>query len=89
MTARVVFVLVWVHALYRMIASNSGSVSPPLSLFRAYIVCISFKRDLGDAWLRVGLVAAVGFTILCLVSLRPVRAKRYEFFFYTHFLLVL
>ncbi|KAI0367300.1 iron reductase [Pilatotrama ljubarskyi] len=65
MTARVVFVLLWVHG-----GSKASS---------AY-----------DEWfIRVGLTALVAFTILILVSLRPIRSQVYEIYYFTHFLTVL
>ncbi|KAJ3737340.1 ferric reductase NAD binding domain-containing protein [Lentinula guzmanii] len=45
--------------------------------------------DLKEAWLRCGILAAASLTSLCIISLRPVRARAYEFFFYTHLVLVL
>ncbi|KAG1894070.1 ferric reductase NAD binding domain-containing protein [Suillus fuscotomentosus] len=36
-------------------------------------------------WLLWGLVVMVASTILCIVSLRPVRAQAYGLFFYVHF----
>ncbi|TFK53328.1 iron reductase [Heliocybe sulcata] len=46
-------------------------------------------EDWPTAWLRVGLMAVIAFCVLVLVSLRPIRAKAYEFFFYTHMALAL
>ncbi|KAG1731750.1 ferric reductase NAD binding domain-containing protein, partial [Suillus lakei] len=37
-------------------------------------------------WLRAGITAMVAFSILIIVSLRPVRTGAYEVFFYIHFL---
>ncbi|KAH7911651.1 ferric reductase NAD binding domain-containing protein [Hygrophoropsis aurantiaca] len=42
-----------------------------------------------EAWVRCGIVAIVALTLLCVVSIRPVRAGAYEFFFYAHFFMVL
>ncbi|KAL0959061.1 hypothetical protein HGRIS_014361 [Hohenbuehelia grisea] len=42
-----------------------------------------------QTWCWLGVFAAVAFTVLCIISLRPIRAKSYEFFFYTHCALVL
>ncbi|KAG1870842.1 ferric reductase NAD binding domain-containing protein, partial [Suillus subluteus] len=44
---------------------------------------------LSEDWLRAGITAMVAFSILILVSLRPVRNEVYEVFFYVHFLGVL
>jgi ferric-chelate reductase len=40
-------------------------------------------------WLRWGFVAVIALTILVALSVRPVRNKKYELFFYAHFVLVL
>lgn len=40
-------------------------------------------------FIPVGLTAMVAFSILCFISLQPVRARAYEFFFIVHFLSVL
>ncbi|KAF9074427.1 iron reductase [Rhodocollybia butyracea] len=64
MAARVIFVLICVHA--------TGRVS-----------------HLGSTWLHCGILAAFSLIILCLISIRPVRARAYEFFFCTHLILVL
>ncbi|PCH37152.1 iron reductase [Wolfiporia cocos MD-104 SS10] len=40
-------------------------------------------------FIPVGLLAMVAFTILCIVSLRPIRSNAYEIFFVMHFLMVL
>ncbi|KAG1870853.1 FAD-binding domain-containing protein [Suillus subluteus] len=54
------------------------------------IVCTpSFRETLNEDWLRLGITAMVAFSILILVSLRPVRSDVYEVFFYVHFLGVL
>ncbi|KAH7925260.1 hypothetical protein BV22DRAFT_1011594 [Leucogyrophana mollusca] len=48
-----------------------------------------FKINLHQAWLRLGITALICLTLLCIISLRPIRQGAYEFFFYTHFTLVL
>ncbi|KAF9219039.1 hypothetical protein BS17DRAFT_469519 [Gyrodon lividus] len=48
-----------------------------------------FHQDLKESWLQCGMTALVALTILCVVSVRPIRAAAYEFFFYAHFVLVL
>ncbi|KIJ12652.1 hypothetical protein PAXINDRAFT_14571 [Paxillus involutus ATCC 200175] len=47
-----------------------------------------FKQQLTETWLLCGIVALVALSILCIISLRPIRAGAYEFFFYAHFALV-
>ncbi|KAG1768915.1 ferric reductase NAD binding domain-containing protein [Suillus placidus] len=44
-----------------------------------------FQPYFAKQWLIWGLVAMCAFTILCIVSLRPIRAQAYELFFYVHF----
>ncbi|KAG2346386.1 hypothetical protein BDR05DRAFT_959248 [Suillus weaverae] len=54
------------------------------------VVCFpSFRETLSEDWLRVGITAMVAFSILIIVSLRPIRNDVYEVFFYVHFLSVL
>ncbi|KAG1779947.1 ferric reductase NAD binding domain-containing protein [Suillus placidus] len=54
------------------------------------VVCFpSFRETLNEDWLRVGITAMVAFSILIIVSLRPIRNDVYEVFFYVHFLSVL
>ncbi|KAH0828785.1 putative ferric reductase [Lanmaoa asiatica] len=43
---------------------------------------------LGQTWLRFGITAMVSLTILSIVSLRGIRTRAYELFFYTHFFAV-
>ncbi|KIJ60858.1 hypothetical protein HYDPIDRAFT_97841 [Hydnomerulius pinastri MD-312] len=71
MMARVVLILLWVHA---------GS---------EVVYEVPFEQYLKEPWLRCGITAIVALTILCVVSLRPIRAGAYEFFFYAHFAMVL
>ncbi|KAJ8514611.1 hypothetical protein ONZ45_g7874 [Pleurotus djamor] len=47
------------------------------------------QHEWETVWLRNGVMSIVGLTIICIVSLRPVRARQYELFFYVHFVLVL
>jgi predicted ferric reductase len=54
------------------------------------VVCFpAFRETLNEDWLRVGITAMVAFSILIIVSLRPIRSDVYEVFFYVHFLGVL
>ncbi|ETW78224.1 ferric reductase [Heterobasidion irregulare TC 32-1] len=71
MTARVICVLLWIHAGGRFKIGLKGDTT------------------LHNAWMRAGLLSITAFTVLCIVSLRPIRAVGYEFFFVAHFLLVL
>ncbi|KAK1227107.1 hypothetical protein PQX77_009940 [Marasmius sp. AFHP31] len=69
MVARVVFVLLCVHA--------GSRIEMGLSEF------------IEEDWLHMGMTAGSAFVILCIVSLRPIRTKSYELFYYTHLVLVL
>ncbi|KAG1870821.1 ferric reductase NAD binding domain-containing protein [Suillus subluteus] len=48
-----------------------------------------FQPFFAQQWLLCGLTSMVAFTILCIVSLRPIRAQAYELFFYVHFAMAL
>ncbi|ESK92511.1 putative iron reductase [Moniliophthora roreri MCA 2997] len=69
MTARVVFVLLCLHAGSR--------------------IRLGVDEDLGEHWFQMGVTAGCAFLLLCLVSVRPLRARSYELFFYSHMVLVL
>ncbi|KIK79113.1 hypothetical protein PAXRUDRAFT_162169 [Paxillus rubicundulus Ve08.2h10] len=47
-----------------------------------------FDPEFTETWLLCGIVSLAALSILCIISLRPVRAGAYEFFFYAHFALV-
>ncbi|KAG2151649.1 ferric reductase NAD binding domain-containing protein [Suillus bovinus] len=49
----------------------------------------NFQETLSQPWLRAGITAMIAFSILILVSLRPVRSNIYEVFFCVHILSVL
>ncbi|EGN94560.1 hypothetical protein SERLA73DRAFT_62268 [Serpula lacrymans var. lacrymans S7.3] len=40
-------------------------------------------------WLQCGLMALIAFSLLCVISIRPIRSAAYELFFYAHLTLVL
>ncbi|KZT29767.1 hypothetical protein NEOLEDRAFT_1127587 [Neolentinus lepideus HHB14362 ss-1] len=68
MAARVLFVLLWIHAGPKFAAGITSA-------------------EASEQWLQFGFLAGFGFAALIVISLRPVRAAAYEFFFYTHFAL--
>lgn len=70
MSARVLLVLLWLHAGSKL--AVPGGITPD---------------EIGTTWLNLGYVSVFAFSALVLVSLRPVRAVAYEFFFYMHFIL--
>ncbi|KAG1717753.1 ferric reductase NAD binding domain-containing protein [Suillus lakei] len=45
----------------------------------------TFQQWFSKQWLIWSLIAMIVFTILCIISLRPIRAQAYELFFYVHF----
>ncbi|EIW75479.1 iron reductase [Coniophora puteana RWD-64-598 SS2] len=47
-----------------------------------------FQEELKEPWLRIGITALTALTVLTVISLRPLRSRFYEFFFYSHMLLV-
>ncbi|KZT06684.1 iron reductase [Laetiporus sulphureus 93-53] len=70
MTARVIFVMLWVHG------ANWVRYNP-------------WAEYEDTPWfVPLGLTCIVAFTILCVMSLRPIRERAYELFFITHFLMV-
>ena len=50
---------------------------------------LSINFLLKQTWLRFGVAALTSLAILSIISLRSIRTKAYEFFFYAHFVLVL
>jgi len=48
-----------------------------------------FQPYFKQQWLIWGLISMVAFSILCIVSLRPIRAQAYELFFYVHLVMVM
>ncbi|KAG2346395.1 hypothetical protein BDR05DRAFT_878235 [Suillus weaverae] len=73
MMARTCFMLLWVHGAGQIVSNPSYFIE-------------SLRGTLNEDWLRAGIIAMVAFSILIIVSLRPVRTAAYEVFFYIHFL---
>ncbi|TFK47293.1 hypothetical protein OE88DRAFT_1686164 [Heliocybe sulcata] len=73
MTARVSLVLLWVHGGARLSIMSRSGN----------------HEDWSEPWFRAGFVATVFLSALVLVSVRPVRERRYEFFVWFHFAVVL
>ncbi|OCH91755.1 iron reductase [Obba rivulosa] len=69
MTARVTFVLLWVHSGAKLSTATSA--------------------EFNEWFARAGLIGTIAFSVLIIVSLRPIRARAYELFFFTHFMMVL
>lgn len=86
MTARIIMVLLWTHGggrIYQGCADRSHMEG--LTLTR---LC-RLDEDIHETFLHAGLLAVSAFSVLCIVSLRPIRAASYEIFFYAHFALIL
>ena len=45
--------------------------------------------ELEEGWLRLGIMSMAAFSLLVLISIRPLRAQTYEIFYFTHFATVL
>ena len=50
---------------------------------------IMTRDKYAENYVRIGLLSMVAFTILIVVSLRPIRARNYEIFYFTHFSMLL
>lgn len=48
-----------------------------------------FGGNFDPQYARLGLLAIIAYTVLIIVSLRPIRSRAYEVFFFTHFAMVL
>ncbi|KAJ7767290.1 ferric reductase NAD binding domain-containing protein [Mycena metata] len=67
--ARVLCVLIWVHAYGRLTQVGKAEAT----------------GDLNDAWFRWGVAAATGLTLLSFLSVKPLRKRSYEAFLVAHF----
>ncbi|KAJ7472575.1 iron reductase [Mycena latifolia] len=63
-TARIICVLFWVHAIGR--------------------IELDLADDPTEPWFKIGVMGASALTLLCLLSVRPIRSKKYEVFMYIH-----
>ncbi|KAI0266559.1 ferric reductase NAD binding domain-containing protein [Gloeopeniophorella convolvens] len=88
MGARVICVLLWLHA--------GGRVRRDLlygGLYLHYSPQIKLGLDgddaISDAYVRCGITALVALTSLTLVSVRPIRKQAYELFYLIHITLVM
>ncbi|KAJ6487612.1 ferric reductase NAD binding domain-containing protein [Mycena sanguinolenta] len=71
--ARVLCVLLWVHAAGHIIESGpAGNM-----------------ENLQETWFRCGIVAISALTLLCLFSIQPLRSRAYELFLISHFFMAL
>ncbi|KAF8575567.1 hypothetical protein K439DRAFT_1398065 [Ramaria rubella] len=54
-------------------------------------VTIGLHKDtaITNLWVQIGIATATAYTLLVLISIRPLRSRFYEAFFYSHFMLVL
>jgi ferric-chelate reductase len=77
----------------RQLALNGCVVALELNDdFLSHTLCTACRIYPGfwdTIWLHMGVTAITALSLLILVSLRPVRAKSYQLFFWIHFALVL
>ncbi|KAF7337128.1 Ferric/cupric reductase transmembrane component 1 [Mycena venus] len=67
--ARVLCVVLWIHAGGRL--KQNGAAEN--------------MQDFGEAWFRWGFVSVTALTMLCFLSVRPLRKRGYEMFIVAHF----
>ncbi|KAJ7697679.1 iron reductase [Mycena rosella] len=73
-SARVLCVMLWIH--------GAGHVRSPCSATgRA-----GNLEDLQETWFRCGILAISSLTLLCILSLQPLRGRAYEAFLVAHFI---
>ncbi|KAJ6557809.1 ferric reductase like transmembrane component-domain-containing protein [Mycena capillaripes] len=71
--ARVLCVMLWIHAAGHIIENGTaGNI-----------------EDLQESWFRCGIMAISTLTLLCIFSVRPLRNRSYEIFLVAHFFAVL
>ncbi|PFH49410.1 hypothetical protein AMATHDRAFT_147750 [Amanita thiersii Skay4041] len=81
-SARVICVLVWLHAGGRVGDCYRGLL-PHTSL-----TLLKGKTAITTGWIRAGLLGGTALALLVVLSLRPVRRTNYEVFLWIHFVLV-
>ncbi|KAF8155465.1 ferric reductase NAD binding domain-containing protein [Crassisporium funariophilum] len=69
MSARVIVILGWVHA--------AGRISSPSRLLDDEVIT--------NHWVQCGVLAASSLTLLCFLTIRPIRERSYEMFLLIHF----
>ncbi|KAJ7737766.1 iron reductase [Mycena maculata] len=74
--ARVICVMLWVHGFGRV----STASWPPSS---------SLSGDQTQSWFKSGVMGASALTLLCFLSVRPLRSRNYEAFRYIHLVFAL
>lgn len=90
MTARVSFLLIWVHVGGKASVAPASLRLAQLTFPSSQLPFFVHYPTIWQVWyIRVGLTALVAATLLLIVSLRPIRARAYEVFYFAHFLLVL
>lgn len=103
MSARVLCVLVWLHAAGRVreydLNYNCYEVHRCMDLADQARVIVTLKQhdsatdnphrlaglaSIAHAWIRCAVLAATALTILCIVTIRPMRDRNYQFFLVVH-----
>ncbi|KAJ7082388.1 iron reductase [Mycena belliarum] len=49
-------------------------------------ISLGLSHDAGEYWFRIGIVGASALTLLCFLSIRPIRSRNHEVFMYLHFI---
>ncbi|KAJ7697664.1 ferric reductase NAD binding domain-containing protein [Mycena rosella] len=75
-SARVLCVMLWIHG-----AGHVRGSLPPLLSGRA-----GNLAELQETWFRCGILAISSLTLLCILSLQPLRSRAYEAFLVAHFI---
>ncbi|KAJ7448009.1 ferric reductase NAD binding domain-containing protein [Mycena latifolia] len=87
--ARVLCVMLWIHgfrSFHRKVSPSSkymGDIAThknPLLSGRA-----GNLEDLQETWFRCGIMAISALTLLCILSVQPLRSRAYELFLVAHF----
>ncbi|KAJ7082379.1 ferric reductase like transmembrane component-domain-containing protein [Mycena belliarum] len=76
--ARVLCVLLWIHGGGRV--SSDGN---------AHSGKVKTLKNFEEGWFRWGVVSATALTLLCFLSVRPLRNRGYEMFLVAHFFVAL
>ena len=79
------------HRFDNILVQNGVQLdSPSTCVHQVLTRCISLvgSDSLVYPWLRGGIAAGVAYTLLIFISIRPIRKVAYEFFCYSHMILI-
>ena len=66
--------------------ASNGLLSYPHRIEGTYSLGADDGDSLDQVWIRCGVLAGSTLTLLCLLTLRPIRALNYEAFLWIHFI---